>query len=151
MEGLASDTEYNFELRAVNSAGNSATAEYEEAYTDIDVLPKPANFQATPEDGEVVLTWDLPAPPPYYNASYLSYSYYVWDENFDEYIERTMIPGSDLATERFTVTGLDNGEEFLFYVYPNRSVPGTQREAWKYATPGPNPVAVKNLDSDFGR
>ena len=109
------------------------------------LLPAPANLQATPEDGAVVLTWDLPTSPPHYDTSYAYYRYSVVDSDDNEVIGDSIIPGSDRTTERFTVTGLENGEEYTFSVWPVRTVQGIQLKATATATPGVNTVAVKNV------
>ena len=57
---LTNGTEYTFQVRAVNGAGEGAAAA--QAATPLGVPSEPTNLRATtPNDGEVMLTWNAPS------------------------------------------------------------------------------------------
>ena len=96
--GLANGHLYTFQLRALNSSGHSPASDR------LDVTPKavpyaPANLTATPQNGQVALSWDDPT-----DASIASYQY-----STDGGTIFTDIGGSGATTTTYTVTGLTNG------------------------------------------
>ena len=96
--GLANGHLYTFQLRALNSSGHSPASDR------LDVTPKavpyaPADLTATPQNGQVALSWDDPT-----DASIDSYQY-----STDGGTIFTDIGGSGATTTTYTVTGLTNG------------------------------------------
>ena len=136
--GLTNGTEYTFAVRAVNAAGPGLAA-------TVTASPRPrpaapAGLSATPDDGQVTLTWDDPG-----NSTITGYQY-----NTDGGETFTDIPGSDAGTTSYTVTGLTNGTEYTFSV---RAVnpSGLGKAATVTATPVPRPAAPENLSATPGQ
>lgn len=139
--GLTNGQSYTFKIRAVNAAGagDAATA----SATPRTVPGAPQNFIATPADGQVVLTWTVPAS----NGGAAITSYEVSPDNGD-WLE------ADSATGH-TCIGLTNGQSYTFKVRAvnaagagdaviasatPRTVPGEPQDFT--ATPGNKQVAL---------
>ena len=104
--GLDNGTEYSFQIRAVNSAGDGAASDSESA-TPLPQKPEPpTNFTATAGDTEVTLSWADPS-----NGTITKYQY-----TEDGGTTWTDIPGSGATTTSYTVTGLTNGTQYTFQV-----------------------------------
>ena len=112
--GLTNGRAYTFHVRAVNSAGNGA-ASMAGPVTLMAPLEKPGpvtGLTATPGDAQVTLNWTKPAT----GGAVGSYSYSMnngvtWDP----------IANSDATTVMHTVTGLTNGQTYIFIVCAENS------------------------------
>ncbi len=128
--GLTNDTEYTFEVRAVNISGDGTAASA--TATPIAPPAAPDNLTATAGNAQVELSWDDPS-----DTSITGYEYRVgtttsgtttWSPDWGD------ISGSDDTTTSYTVTGLTNDTEYTFEVRAvNASGDGT--EASVTATP----------------
>ncbi len=100
---LDNGSTYRFQLRA---KAVSVTGPHAQATAVL--LTAPANFAATPGNGQVVLTWDDPQ-----NAAIT-----VWElrqkKGSDSWSDWTAIPGSTATTTTYTVPNLDNGSTYRF-------------------------------------
>ena len=109
---LANGTEYAFEVRAVNDAGEGDAAAVTATPSATAVRPTPPrNLAATPADGAVTLTWNVPANNG--GAPISGYEY--------RYAEGATIPGATgwaFAGTGLSVTvgSLANGTEYAFEV-----------------------------------
>ena len=105
--GLANGATYNFSVRAVNGADNSDAADA--ATVTVVARPaRPAGFAATPQNGQVWLTWDDPE-----NDSITRWEY--WTRKGSDTAEGwKAVPGSDVGTTSYLVTDLDNGQVYRF-------------------------------------
>ena len=138
---LTNGTEYTFEVRAVNSAGNGVAA----SVTAIpDVVPNaPGNLQAAVGDKEVTLTWALPI-----NAGAIRTVEVRWKKTADRSFGSWIGLNSGTAT-RHKVSGLENGDEYTFEVRAVNSA-GNGTAASVTAIPDVVPVAPGNLAAAVG-
>ncbi len=109
------------------------------AVADNDTLPAaPADFTATPRDGEVALSWDAPAPADAVTG-------YEWRRDGGSW---TAIANSADLTSH-TVTGLTNGTAYSFGLRAVNAS-GAGAAATATATPQPKPGQVTGVDRDAG-
>ena len=106
ISGLTNGSVYTFRVRAVNGAGNSASA----GYTSAPLPAQPAGFAAARGDEEAVLSWTDPS-----NSSITRYEYQqrtggTWGSGW------TRMQGSGSGTTSWTVTGLANGTQYTFRI-----------------------------------
>ena len=136
--GLENDTEYKFEVRAVNLSGAGAASEPAKA-TPIAVPAAPAGLTATARDAEVGLRWDSPTT----GAAVTGYQVSTDGGATFAAID------SDGTTVSHTVTGLINGTEYTLAVRAvNGLGPGLGSSAT--ATPVAIPDAPANLSATAG-
>ena len=103
--GLTNGTQYTFAVRAVNDGGDGAAST-----VDVLMVPAaPANLMATPDDGQVVLSWDDPG-----NTTITKYQYSTGGgTNFTD-IALNVIDPSETGKFKYTIENLTNGETYTF-------------------------------------
>ncbi len=107
--GLTRSTEYSFEVRAVNSIGNSPESEtLTETTTQTDVSA-PRTFKVVPTATTAVLTWTAPAETEGATITAYEYRYVAGDAISGNWTSA----GTALTV---TATGLDKGTEYAFQV-----------------------------------
>ena len=107
---LSVDTTYTFALRAINSAGASASSDPR----DVTIAAAPAaptNLNAAPGDSQVLLSWRYSG----YQTSITGFQYQQ-KTGGDFGDDWTDITGSTAGTRSHIVTGLANGTEYTFRV-----------------------------------
>ena len=135
---LANGTPYTFQVRAVNSAGESAESN-EAAVTPREVAAcagtpgAPTNLTATPGDRRATLLWSAPAEP------VTGYDYMQDNGGWQA------IPNSDADTLSFTVTGLTNNTTYTFRVRARHNTIIGVVSAAVMTTPEGPPAAPANL------
>ena len=110
VSGLSVDTTYTFALRAINSAGASASSDPR----DVTIAAAPAaptNLNAAPGDSQVLLSWRYSG----YQTSITGFQYQQ-KTGGDFGDDWTDITGSTAGTRSHIVTGLANGTEYTFRV-----------------------------------
>ena len=113
--GLTNETEYTFEIQAVNSAGGGPAASASATPVEDPNLPSQViDLRAVVGDGTVTLTW----VPPLRTGSHGSIDYYEY-----RYAAGSSVPTStswasaDAGRHPFTqITGLENGRSYAFEV-----------------------------------
>jgi uncharacterized protein YkwD len=110
--GLTNSSSYTFMVRAVNSAGNGATAAVTAAPRVGDAAPQnaavpsaPQNFTAVPGNRQVTLSWDAPSS----NGGNAITGYQVSNNNGFTWVTAS-------GSTRHTFTGLTNGTSYTFKV-----------------------------------
>ena len=103
----------------------------------------PMNLSATPDDGQVTLSWANPA-----NNTITKYQYRRKTDT-GTYGSWTDIPNSGDTTTSYTVTGLTNGTEYTFGVRAVNAG-GNGAASTVTATPAPVPAAPTNLKAEVG-
>ena len=146
--GLTNGAGYDFEVRAVNEAGES---EWSDKATATPNAPPgaPTALEATPDDRQVVLSWTAPAETggsaiTGYEVRYILTS--ATDKSDANWTEQS-ITGTDTT---HTVTGLTNGAGYDFEV---RAVNEAGESEWSdkaTATPNAPPGAPTSLTADPG-
>ena len=119
--GLVEDTEYEVQVRATNAEGTSGWSASgtgtPTGSTEAGAIANaPENLQATAGNAEVTLRWDAPLNDSGANITGYAYRY---KESGGDFIVWTDIPDSGLGeanSRRYTVPGLTNGLEYVFYV-----------------------------------
>ena len=101
----------------------------------------PMNLSATPDDGQVTLSWTNPA-----NNTITKYQYRRTTDT-GTYSSWTDIPNSGDTTTSYTVTGLTNGTEYTFGVRAVNAG-GNGAASTVTATPAPVPAAPTNLEAE---
>ena len=105
--GLTNGLIYTYQVRAANSAGESAPSGEVAAMT----VPAKRNLRATPGSGQVTLVWGGP------NFSHITkFRYRQKSAGSSDYGSWTDVPGSSASTTGYTVTGLAPGTEYAFQV-----------------------------------
>ncbi len=120
--GLTVGSTYTFAVRAVNSAGE--TASDSQSVTIIDKPAAPDSFTAVPGDGQVWLGWRSPAD--------FTISGYQYQQGGGGW---TDIPGSRAGTTFHIVTGLTNGTSYTFQVRAVNAAGGSDSSGEQSATP----------------
>ena len=112
--------QYTFSVRAVNAVGNSAASSSVSA-TPITTPNAPGNPMTTPGDTQIRLDWAAPGSDG--GSPITSYQYQQEEKKKDDqqavnvkFGDWKDIPGSDVTTRTYTVTGLTNGERYHFRV-----------------------------------
>ena len=103
----------------------------------------PMNLSATPDDGQVTLSWANPA-----NNTITKYQYRRKTDT-GTYSSWTDIPNSGDTTTSYTVTGLTNGTQYTFAVRAVNAG-GNGAESTVTATPALAPTAPTNLEAEVG-
>ena len=101
----------------------------------------PMNLSATPDDGQVTLSWTNPA-----NNTITKYQYRRKTDT-GTYGSWTDIPNSGDTTTSYTVTGLTNGTQYTFGVRAVNAG-GNGAASTVTATPAPVPAAPTNLEAE---
>ncbi|MCL1823504.1 MAG: fibronectin type III domain-containing protein [Oscillospiraceae bacterium] len=110
---LINATEYTFEIRAFNRDNGGGVSSGIKKATPSGVATAPLNFNVSPGNGYVTLTW---TPPSFIGGSYITryeYSYGV-KGGYTEYWQE--VPFSGNSTTSHIVNYLDNGVEYTFEV-----------------------------------
>ncbi|RKU09698.1 hypothetical protein C6501_14945 [Candidatus Poribacteria bacterium] len=131
--GLTNGRQYQFQVRAKNSAGYGA--ESLTIYKTPATIPSaPLNLTLSAGDGEVTLTWGTP----YSNGGSVITDYqYSYRESSSDSWGAWTPAGSDLSE---TITGLTNGTEYEFRVRAKNRVGSGAWSGPFRATPQPPPV-----------
>ena len=103
----------------------------------------PMNLSATPDDGQVTLSWANPA-----NNTITKYQYRRKTDT-GTYGSWTDIPNSGDTTTSYTVTGLTNGTQYTFEVRAVNAG-GNGAASTVTATPALAPTAPTNLEAEVG-
>ena len=110
--GLTNGTIYRFKVRAKNPMGEGP-ASNEASATPVTVPSVPQNFTLTPGNGQVRLDWTAPASDG--GNAILRYEY-RHRAGTDSFTTWTSVPGSNINTTQYTVTGLTNGTLYTFEI-----------------------------------
>ena len=110
--GLTNGTSYSFKVRAKNTPGEGP------ASNEVTAVPRtvptaPQNFAATTGNGRVQLDWTAPASNGGLPINRYQYRYKAGTGSFTTW---TNVPGSNVNTTTYTVTGLTNGTIHTFEV-----------------------------------
>ena len=129
--GLDNESEYSFQIRAVNGAGDGAATDWVTATpSSSPATPAaPTDLTATAGDAQVELSWTGPG------GTITSYELRYDKTGVRGSASWVTIPGSDANTVTHLVTGLDNESEYSFQI---RAVNGAGDGAatdWVTATP----------------
>ena len=115
--GLEEDTEYDVQVRATNDEGTSDWSASGTGTTEAGAIANaPENLQATAGNAQVTLRWDAPGDDG--GADITGYAY-RHKESGGDFIAYMDIPDSgpgEANTRSYTVTGLTNGQEYVFQV-----------------------------------
>ena len=107
---LANGTEYDFQIRAVNKAGGGPASDGVSA-TPLGVPDAPVGLSATgDQDAQAPLSWTKATD----DNTIAPITRYEYSKDSGETFEN--IPGSGAETDRYTVTGLDNGTAYTFAI-----------------------------------
>ena len=149
VSSLTNGTEYTFEVRAVNSVGASPASRG--SATPATVPEAVVNFEATPSDEQIVLSWEAPAsnggtPITHYQYRYSSNSHDTWTASEPAWADVT--GGSSARSQ--TVSSLTNDTEYTFEVRAVNAA-GEGPASRVSATPAVSkPGAVRNLSASAG-
>ena len=114
---LAEDTGHDVQVRATNDEGTSGWSASGTGVTEAGAIANaPENLQATAGNAQVTLRWDAPGDDG--GADITGYAY-RYKESGGDFIAYTDIPDSgpgEANTRSYTVTGLTNGQEYVFQV-----------------------------------
>ena len=110
--GLTNGTNYTFRVRAKNPMGEGLPSN-EASTTPVTVPSVPQNFTLTPGNGQVRLEWTAPASDG--GSAILRYEY-RHKAGADSFTTWTNVPGSNVNTTQYTVTGLINGTLYTFEI-----------------------------------
>ena len=146
--GLDADTEYTFQVRAVNSVGNSAASTAVTETTDAETLitapNAPTSLSATAQTGGTSVELDWTAPSDNGGAAITDY-----ETSSDD--GTTWVSTSSTVTT-YTVTGLDKGTEYTFQVRAiNSAGNGTASTSVTETTATTVPGAPTSLDATVTR
>ena len=109
VSGLDNGTQYAFEVRAVSTIGNGATAAA--TATPATLPDAPQNLAAAIGNGEVALVWQAPASDGGAAISSYEYRYAAGDS-----VPSDTVWASAGTALTATVSGLDNGTQYAFEV-----------------------------------
>ena len=107
--GLDRNTEYTFQVRAVNAIGNSDPSNTDTETTPQTDVSAPQTFKVVPTATTAVLTWTAPAQTEGATITAYQYRYVAGDAISGDWTSA----GTALTA---TVTGLDKGTEYAFQV-----------------------------------
>ena len=115
--GLVDGEQYTLQIRAVNELGESDVSNSAETECQLPPEPPgpPTQPGATCDSGEVALTWQAPTDDG--RAPITGYQY-RWEAN-ENSIDWMLIPssgGGEANSNSYTVTGLDDGEQYTFWI-----------------------------------
>ena len=109
--GLANNTRYYFQMRAVSSVGAGAPSD--STWGTPKAVPEQVmNVVAVAGDGQVTLTWNAAN-----DTTITKYQYRHRPRGNNIWSSATDIPGSNAATTSYTVTGLTNNTRYDFVLY----------------------------------
>ena len=108
--GLTNGTEYSFQIRAVNPAGNSPESDTVSATPNLVAPAKPTGLAAEAGHARVTLTWDDPS-----DSDIASYQYRQ-KEGEGEFGDWSSIPDSDASTTTYLIRRLTNGVPYIFQI-----------------------------------
>ena len=110
--GLTNGTGYTFKVRAKNPMGEGP-ASNEATATPVTVPTAPQSFMATAGNGSVRLDWTAPSSDGGSAIVRYEYRYKAGTGSFTSW---ATVPGSNINTTRYNVTGLTNGTAHTFEV-----------------------------------
>ena len=110
LTGLDGKTQYTFQVRAVNTAGDSDPSAVATATTDTVVPLAPTSLTADPDPTQVALSWTAPADN---GGSAITRYEYRYKEGSGNYSAWTTTGGTSTS---FTVKGLAKGTQYTFEV-----------------------------------
>ena len=139
--GLTNDTTYTLKVRAVNASGGGAASGVT-ATPKLAIPEAPANFTATPGDGKVSLSWELPT-----NASEIGGVQVAHKMKGAADYQPWVELAADATAHTFT--GLTNGTEYNFVVRALNGA-GRGKVAEVNSTPVAVPSAPTNLTATVG-
>ncbi len=144
--GRTNDTRYSYVLRAVSAAGSAGAAAGPLSATPEAVPATVSLTSAEPGAASVTLTWVDPENPAIDRFEYRH------QRGSDPYGDWIPIPGSDHETTSYTVTGLENGQEYRFQIQA-RTAGGAPGRGYNSLTATPNlvppqPVIVGAVPKD---
>ncbi len=140
--GLTNETEYTFQLRAVNPAGAGSSST---VMANLTAPGKPSNFTAQALDGtRVFLGWTNPS-----NASISKYQYRQ-KEGSNNYGGWTDIGSSSATTTSHTVTGLTSGTQYTFKIRAVNPVGNGTESDEVSVTPRPRPAKPSGFAATAG-
>ena len=139
VSGLTNGTQYAFEVRAVNSAGDGAAAGPVTA-TPVTVPGAPQDFKVSAGDTQVVLTWGAPASDDGAAITEFEYRYSAGAAVAPNAIWTDVADGSDAGNSTadetsVTISSLTNGTEYAFEVRAVNSAGGGAAAGPVTATP----------------
>ena len=111
--GLTNGTSYSFKVRAKNPVGGEGPASNEATAVPVTVPSAPQSFTATALNAKVRLEWAAPASDGGNPIVGYEYRYRAGSGSFTEWAD---VPGSNVNTTSYTVTGLINGTVHTFEV-----------------------------------
>ena len=150
VENLANGLVYWFQVRPTVSSG-SAPVSFAVSATPFGAPLAPGDFEATPGDGQVALSWSAAAAN---GAPVLRYKVRYFRADFSDRRQAKwkVVPGDSTARDT-TITGLTNGVEYLFRVMAENEA-GNGARAEVKATPsavdGPGTVALSSTAPQVG-
>ena len=104
--GLTNGTSYSFKVRAKNPVGGEGPASNEVTAVPRTVPTAPQSFSATAGNGRVQLDWTAPASDGGLPINRYQYRYKAGSGSFTTWAN---VPGSNVNTTTYAVTGLTNG------------------------------------------
>ena len=132
--GLTNGTSYTFKVRAKNPMGEGP-ASNEATATPVTVPTAPQSFTATAGNGSVRLDWTAPSSDGGSAIVRYEYRYKAGTGSFTSW---ATVPGSNINTTRYNVTGLTNGTAHTFEV---RAATATHKGVAASGTATPMAVA----------
>ena len=135
---LTNNTNYTFELRAVNGDGDGPAASVTATPTPPTAPGVPGSFRASPGDTQVTLNWQPPSSDG--GSAITHYRYRVSDDGGTTWDpDWTTVTGGGSARSQ-TVTSLTNNTNYTFELQAVNTV-GESSSASVTATPTPDPTA----------
>ena len=142
--GLTNGQQYRFRLRSVNVAGQSEQTDNKNATptaSQANIRLQPRGLAATPDAGEVTLTWADPNDSSITKYQYTQDGGMTWED----------ISESGATTTSYTVTGLTNGTQYTFQVRAvNDTGAGTASDTVSATPRLPKPKPPTNFSATAG-